>query len=305
MTTPAAVPLIKKSTNGRFYRGLLQRAFRLLGRFAPALSDRTAADLFRTPRRRRTPPEPGTPGLVAERFRVQSGGLALAAWSFGDGPPVVLAHGWNGSASQLSSFIRPLVESGFRVVAFDQPAHGHSEGRRAMVPQMAEALQAVARAVGPLHGVVAHSLGGTATSLALFDHLPAARAVLLAPPAAAPHFARRLAAALGLSPARTEGMLAQVQRNVGASLEALDVRTFAGWLRQPALIFHDVQDREVPFAQGRAIAEAWPKARLVPLEGLGHTRPLSDARVVRASVAFLREGLAVKSAPAAGVATSG
>jgi pimeloyl-ACP methyl ester carboxylesterase len=305
MAAPTVVPLSKKSTNGRFARAFFRAQFRLLGRFAPALSDRQAAALFSTPRRRRSPPEPGTPGLLAERFVVLSAGLELAAWSFGEGPPVVLAHGWNGSAAQLSSFIRPLVEAGFRVVAFDQPAHGHSAGRRATVPLMAEALQAVARAVGPLHAVVAHSLGATATSLALFDNLPAARAVLVAPPAAAPHFARRLAGTLGLSQARAEGMLAQLQRNVGVALDALDVRNFAGWMRQPALIFHDVQDREVPFAHGRAIAEAWPKARFVPLEQLGHTRPLSDAGVVRMSVAFLREGIAAKGTLATGTDTSG
>src|SRR5271163_3125571 len=110
MAVPTVVPLVKKSTNGRFERTLLRAYFRLLGRFAPALSDRQAAALFSTPRRRRSPPEPGTPGLVAKRFGVLSGGLKLAAWSFGEGPPVVLAHGWNGSAAQLSSFIRPLVE---------------------------------------------------------------------------------------------------------------------------------------------------------------------------------------------------
>jgi pimeloyl-ACP methyl ester carboxylesterase len=304
MPDPTVVPLLKKSTNGRLLRSLLRAQFRVLGRFAPAVSDRRAAALFSTPRRRRLRPEPGTPGLSAERLRVQSGGVQIAAWSWGRGPVVVLAHGWNGNAAQLSSFIRPLVDAGFRVVAFDQPGHGHSSGRRATVPLMAEALQSIARTVGPLHAVVAHSLGATAASLALFDNLPAGRAVLVAPPAAAPHFARRLADSLGLSPERTEGMLAQVQRNVGVHLDSLDVRRFASWMRQPVLIFHDVQDRQVPFAHGRAIAEAWPSARFVPLARLGHTRPLSDAGVVRQAVEFIRGGSAARGTLASGAGTS-
>lgn len=304
MKSPTVVPLTKKSTNGRLWRALLRREFRLLGRFAPALSDKRAVALFSTPRRVRRPPTPGTPGLVARPFRVQSGRFQLAAWSFGEGPAVVLAHGWNGSGAQMSSFIRPLVEAGFRVVAFDQPAHGHSSGRRTTVLEMAQALQSIARAVGPLHAVVAHSLGATATSLALFDNLPAGRAVLLAPPAAPPHFARRLAAALSLSAERTEGMLAELQRSVGVHLESLDIRRIAGWLRQPALLFHDVADREVPFAHGQAIAEAWPNARFIPLERMGHTRPLSEAGIVRTVVAFLREGLAAEGGVTSGTATS-
>ena len=304
MKSPTVVPLTKKSTNGRLWRAVLRWEFRLLGRFAPALSDKRAVALFSTPQRVRLAAKPGTPGLLARPFRVLSGPFQLAAWSWGEGPTVVLVHGWNGSAAQMSSFIQPLVEAGFRVVAFDQPAHGHSSGRRTTVLEMAEALQSVARAVGPLHAVVAHSLGATATSLALFDNLPAQRAVLFAPPAAPPHFARRLATALSLSAERTEGMLAELQRSVGVHLESLDIRRLAAWLRQPALLFHDVADREVPFAQGQAIAEAWPKARFIPLERMGHIRPLSDAGVVRTAVAFLREGSVAEGGLASGTATS-
>lgn len=305
MQPPRVVSFPRKSTNGRFLQRLLRAQFRVLGRLAPAVSDRKAAALFGTPRRRRRPPEPGTPGLVAERFGVSSDGGQLAPWNWGAGPTVVLAHGWNGSAAQFSRFIRPLVEAGFRVVAFDQPAHGHSSGRRTTVLKMAEALQSIARAVGPLHAVVAHSLGATATALALFDNLPATRVVLVAPPAAPQHFIGLLAGGLGLSPERTEGMLLQVQRDVGVHLESLDIRRVAGWIRQPALLFHDVADREVPFDHGRAIAEAWPGARFVPLEHLGHTRPLADTEVLRAAVAFLREGMPAAAVVPAEKATSG
>ena len=302
MPPSPVVSITKKSTNGRMLR-LLRAQFRLLARVAPRTSDRRAAALFFTPRRRRLP-EPGTPGVGAQRFRVLSGDVELAVWAWGQGPTVLLAHGWNGHAGQMSSFIRPLVEAGFRVVAFDQPAHSHSGGRRTTVLKMAEALQSIARAIGPLHAVVAHSLGATATALALFDNLPAKRAVLLAPPAAAPHFARRLAEALGLSAERTEGMLAEVQRQVGVHLASIDVRAFAAWMRQPALILHDVGDRDVPFAHGRAIAEAWPAARFIPLSGVGHTRILSDEEVLRSTVAFLQEG-GVAAVQEKSVATSG
>jgi pimeloyl-ACP methyl ester carboxylesterase len=294
MATRSVVAVPKISTNGRFKLGLLRTQFRLLARMAPSVSDRQSAALFLTPRRLRRPPQPETPGRVPERFTIPSGSVRLAAWAWGEGPLVLLAHGWNGHAAQLSSFVPLLVRSGFRVVAFDQPAHGHSTGKRTTVLEMAEAQQSIARAVGPLHAVVAHSLGATATALALFDHLPAARAVLFAPPANAPPFARGLAKALGLSAERTEGMLAQLQRDVGVHLESLDLRRVAAWLRQPALIFHDVMDREVPFAHGQAIAAAWPGARLTPLEGLGHKRLLSDAAVLRATVAFLRAPHAVQ-----------
>src|SRR6185369_13228471 len=51
----------------------------------------------------------------------------LAVWHWGTGPRVLLVHGWNGHAGRLSSFVQPLVEAGFGVVAFDAPAHGISQ----------------------------------------------------------------------------------------------------------------------------------------------------------------------------------
>src|SRR5271166_2173487 len=108
MPSPRVVPLSKKSTNGRLLQPLLRAYFRALSRFAPHVSDRRAAALFLTPRRRRQP-APGTPGLGAERLTLASGSFRLAAWAWGTGPTVVLAHGWSGHAGQLSSFIRPLV----------------------------------------------------------------------------------------------------------------------------------------------------------------------------------------------------
>ena len=291
MPSAEVVPLsLKKSTNGRFMHWLVRTELDLLARISPSLADRRASALFGTPPRAGLAPEPGTPGRNAERFTVTSGRHEVAAWAWGEGPVVVLVHGWRGHAAQLSGFIAPLVRSGFRVVAFDQPAHGRSTGRRTNLLEMAEALQAVVRAVGPVHAVVAHSLGATATALALHDHLPAERVVLLAPPAEAPYFAHQMAAVLGLSPERAAGMLAQIERDVGVQLESLDVRRFGSWIRQPALIFHDLGDREVPFAHGRAIADVWPLARFVPLQGLGHRRLLGDAGVIHEAVAFLRQG---------------
>jgi pimeloyl-ACP methyl ester carboxylesterase len=55
----------------------------------------------------------------------------------------------------------------------------------------------------------------------------------------------------------------------------------------PTLVVHDRNDREVGFDQGQAIAEAWPRARLLATEGLGHRRLLRDPAVIGAVTAFV------------------
>jgi pimeloyl-ACP methyl ester carboxylesterase len=170
----------------------------------------------------------------------------------------LLVHGWSGYAGQMAAFVAPLVAAGFRVVAFDQPAHGQSDGRTVNALQMREAVLAVGRAVGPVRAVVAHSLGATSAVMALAEGLSAERVVLIAPPAEAPSFARSFGAALGLPSQRIEGMLARAARPLGGDFSRLDLRYLAPRMTGAALVVHDAEDREVPFAHGQAIAEAWP-----------------------------------------------
>src|SRR5690349_395790 len=59
------------------------------------------------------------------------GGLAATAW--GEGPPVLLVHGWAGRGTQLGEFVAPLVAAQRRVVALDAPAHGDSPGTQTNV----------------------------------------------------------------------------------------------------------------------------------------------------------------------------
>lgn len=275
----------------------LRIAMRSASLVAPRAVDRVAAKIFFKPRRSKRDRTPVVPGIDRRDFFVESSLGRLAAWSWGEGPTVLCAHGWEGFAGQFVPFVQPLVSAGFRVVAFDMPAHGRSAGTHTSVVDMARAIREVAEDAMPLcgvqplplHAVVGHSLGGAAASLALHEGLAARRVVLLAPVAEPTPFARRAAAIMQLSPDRTDGMMAAIAVEVGRDFEALDVRRFAPRLHVPALIFHDPADRDVPFEHGQGIAQAWPGARFVPLSGLGHRRLLADEAVIRCATRFVAE----------------
>ncbi|MGV9195387.1 alpha/beta hydrolase [Microbacterium sp. MC2] len=65
---------------------------------------------------------------------VDGAGAEVVTYEWGDGDrTVVLIHGWNGRASQFATLARELVAEGYRVVAFDAPAHGASSGRHTYI----------------------------------------------------------------------------------------------------------------------------------------------------------------------------
>jgi pimeloyl-ACP methyl ester carboxylesterase len=57
----------------------------------------------------------------------------------------------------------------------------------------------------------------------------------------------------------------------------------------PLLVVHDEGDDVVPFADGAALAAAWPGARLVRTTGLGHRAVLRAAGVIDEVVQFVTD----------------
>src|SRR5262249_47169940 len=219
-------------------------------------------------------------------FRVDSGVERLAAWDIGEGPTVLLVHGWNGHAGQMRAFVGPLVAAGFHVVSFDHPGHGASAGERAALPILRDAVRAVTRPARPVPGIIAPSLGPAPAALALARDVHAERAVMIAPPLEVTHFVRQFSASLGLPERLVPGVIARLRDEVG-DLDAMDGRRVAPTLKASLLVVHDPDDREVPFAHGQAVAGAAPDARLLAVPGLGHRGPLRDPEVVEAAVSFL------------------
>jgi len=268
----------------------IRTAFRTVGAVAPAIAARWAENLFCTPPPRRD----GDEVFIAtgSRFTLSSQGQHLAGWQWGGGPTVVLVHGWGSRASRLSGLAAALVEAGFRVVAYDAPAHGESTGRFASLPEFARALGDVAEAVGPIHGLVGHSLGGAAVAMAMRSGLGARCAVLIAPPADVRIFSDHFAQTLAIPPAVQQTMHRNLERRLQIIWDDLHIPTVVRELPAAALVIHDRDDADVPFSHGEEIVGAWAGSLLEGTSGLGHRALLRDPAVIGRAVAFLREGSA-------------
>ena len=211
----------------------------------------------------------------------------IALQRAGTGPTVLLLHGWEGQASDLAAFAPPLLATGHTVFAMDLPAHGDSAGHQSSIPQSARALRAVGEALGPLHAVIAHSVGSAVLAEALHAGLAAQRAVLISAPAYYELYARGFAAAAGLDAKGTEAMLALLGDAIGIDVRQVSLPSLAPQLRQLALFIHSADDRVVAIEDSLASAAAWPGACHLRVDGLGHRRILADPAVVAAAIEFI------------------
>lgn len=267
----------------------LRWTFQALAAVSPALAEERAVDLMFRPRRHGVR-VPQVPGFEARPFSVWSEGERLSAWTFGEGPAVLLVHGWEGDAAQLRAFVAPLVTAGRRVVLFDQPAHGGSTGTSADVLRFARAVRAVADVVGPLEGLVAHSLGGTGCAIAIARGMPVGRAAFLASPVEPHDFAQQVGEALGVG-RLAPGILRRSCARLGFTPDELQVDREVREVTVPLLVVHDPADHEVPIRHAERLRAAWPGVEVWRVDGVGHRRILKDPAVVGRVVAHVTGGV--------------
>ena len=276
----------------------VRRAFWFLERFAPSLGSRWAVELWCTPpvleSSLRMPPGV-PPGRPIEAFW---DGHRVAGQEWGQGAPVYLVHGWGGQRAHLGVFVKPLVEAGYRVVAFDLPSHNESD-RGALAPgrttaiECADAISAMIETHGPAHAVVAHSLGANSTVLAATRGAQVGRLVFLAPMGEFPLYLDLFAARHGFGRRILSGLHRRLEDRIGMPLHETNM-TWTGRRAgyPPLLLIHDPDDPDSPYAASEWVAAAWPGSRLLTTGGLGrlaHYRILRHRNAIRAGVEFVGE----------------
>jgi len=185
----------------------------------------------------------------------------------------------------MSAFALPLRDAGMQVIAMDMPAHGQSEGTQTSIPQAAIALEAVGQTLGPLHAVVAHSIGCAVLCEAMHAGLQVSRAVLIGGPAYFDKYVRVAGRVMGLNQEGVERMLELLNQRLGISPQEVSVPARAAFFTQPAMFIHSDDDQVVPIEDSLTNVLAWKGSEHMRVNGLGHRRILRDPAVVEATVA--------------------
>jgi pimeloyl-ACP methyl ester carboxylesterase len=270
----------------------LRLGYALGGRLAPKRTVEHAASLFATPlssSRARAKVALATTDARSETVVVDGHRIATYVW--GDPsvqPYVLLVHGWSSFGLRFQPWAQHLRALGYAVVSFDQPGHGMSGGSRCLLTDFTRTVREVGSHHGHAAAVVAHSMGGAAVSMAMGNQWRADRVVLIAPASDPVDATRRFARMVGLGEHLHKRLHATFERRTGVNIHDLQAHRHVVAFSQPALIVHDLDDRDVPWEEGERYARFWPGARLLTTQGLGHRAVLGDASVIEASLAFLR-----------------
>jgi len=215
--------------------------------------------------------------------------LAVTTWG-NSGDQVLLMHGWGGARTQMTGFVDPLLAAGYRVVAYDQPAHGESFGEMTNILEITPSMDVVRKEEGDFVGIIAHSFGTLITSHALVNlnfpspkklvYLGAFNRLLDAIP--------RFQILARLPDEIISGVADLIAENFNMELlRNLNNEDLVKKIKIPALVFHDINDEVTPVNDSRVIAQAWETARYVETSKLGHRGALQSPNIHAQIVEFL------------------
>jgi pimeloyl-ACP methyl ester carboxylesterase len=231
----------------------------------------------------------------AEDLEVETPEGPVMAWRLGAGPATLLVHGWEDDNALWSPLIDHCNELGRAVVALDLPGHGFSPSEAHSLKAAGEAIGAVAKALGPIDSVVAHSFGCPASLYALSHGLNVGYAVLIASPF--PRTKERESwvedwaarqRKRGEDPAVVDrASILMEERAKTHSFHADVTEDDARAMTAKGLIIHSMDDDQCPVGNSQRLADLWPGAELMLMDDLGHRLIAQDDVVIDRIATFV------------------
>jgi hypothetical protein len=255
-----------------------------LNAIAPEIASKLIFEAFKKPVRSAIPADSQTVMEQAEAFSLEVGGHRVAIYRWGSGDrTAVCIHGWSGRASDFSAFMAPLVNSGYRVLAFDNLGHGDSGGDTATLLDVHAILLALQEKFGPAETVLAHSIGVLYAFYALNHGVHAKRLVAISGVCDFSYLITRYTSSMKLRSETVALLRGHLESLFGKTTiwDEFSSHNNLSGLRAKVSLIHDAEDLYVELSQSEKLLDAiGDSASLHVTRGLGHQRILSSPTVV-------------------------
>lgn len=226
----------------------------------------------------------------SKAFEITVHKKSIKCWNWGDGPYIILAHGWNGRGSQFILFINQLIESGHSVIVFDGPGHGQSEGRSSSYFQMTDAVRALIKYIGQenVSGLIGHSFGSSAIVNAISKDNIDTRTILLAPALNIKKILYDTFLSYGIPLHLFNNIISKYEERYGYNLEKDNPLNLIKSIKYNLLIIHDEDDTITPYQESKDVAEKNKSILLRTSQELGHKRILTDPKIIKWTLDYLK-----------------
>ena len=268
--------------------------FRCLGLIAPSKAASSAFKLFCTPPSGKI--KPTVPAIFDKADSVSlkiENNITMRGWQWLPqgkiDKTVLIMHGFDSYCFRFEKYIRPLLREGFSILAFDAPGHGRSDGKTIHSLQYKNAVHCIEKKFGELYGIIGHSMGGLAASLASEQMPHLKKLVLIAPAVEIKRPINNFSTKLALPKRVKDRMYNLIVKLAKNPVSYFEVGRAIEKISTPTLWLHDEEDIVCPMEDVAPVKESClPHVTFKISKGLGHSNIYRDAQSVKTIVDFLK-----------------
>jgi pimeloyl-ACP methyl ester carboxylesterase len=225
---------------------------------------------------------------VKEILKVSSGNIQVYSW--GSGKPVLFTHGWAGRGTQFRKFVEPFNKKGYKVIAFDGPSHGKSDGSTTNIHEFYQAIRAIQTKYGEFEALIGHSFGGVASMYSLLKGVSSKKLVLIASPSLEDDIIANFLKIVNGSPKRGEYFREYYKSKFGINFSEITMSVMSEKIKSlPILLVHDEDDKDVPIFHAEALQSKLKYPEMLRTSGLGHMRILKDHNAIKRCLSFVSD----------------
>ncbi len=272
----------QSATQKNFRRSMVSTVTGLHHMVAPKHAKGMAKRVFLTPAKPKRKLD--YPKAITQHSLKTSEG-AIAVYTMGEGPTIVLSHGWSGTASQFFPLMEKIVESGFKAVAFDHVGHGQSEGKLASLPAFIHATEAViddcnqAEKGSAVVGIASHSMGTVSTLESRHAGALSVPLLLVAPSLNYTQDMMTTVSRSGYSMKLFKAVIDELSDHYGLPFEAIDPIGKLEVRTPKTFIIHDEADKYAKYEHSKK-ASAFEGVTLTTTQQCGHGRILKSKEIM-------------------------
>ena len=187
---------------------------------------------------------------------------------------ILICHGFDSSSYRFARYIPSFLKAGFQVFAFDAPGHGFSDGKTINAFIYRNTILEIEALFGPFYGIMAHSLGALAASLAAEEmNNPDKKIVLIAPATEVKTIFSNFFKTVPLTRKTRKAFDDLIVEKSGYKTEWFSVARAIEKVSSQVLWIHDTEDKMCPYEDTLTIRQkALPNVQFITTTGLGHTR---------------------------------
>jgi len=278
----------------RIYLQYLRTKFKTIGQLSPSVAGKIAFNLFCTPYPKYKKQKAPAIFHQAKQLTVKvNDKIDIKGYEWqplkANGKTVLICHGYASYFYKFEQYIHPLLKEGFRVVGFDAPGHGQSEGKHINIIIYKEAIQKIMEQVGPIDDFMGHSLGGITLAM-IAETIPnpeAHKFVLIAPATKTTTTFNNYYKMMQLSAPVIDAFLNEMAKLTTLPITHFEADRAIENYRGPVLWVHDEGDRVCPYEDLLIFKNKAPKnIKFLITNGLGHNKVYKTPDVIEQIVAF-------------------